>query len=53
VVTWHDRTTVQRVFLAISAAVILLVAALCATPAVRPGALGRAARRVRARRQAG
>lgn len=52
VVTWGDRTTVQRVFLTAMAVVVLFVAAICAVTAIRPGALGRVARRARERRTA-
>ena len=52
VVTWDDRTTAQRVFLAGMAAFIGLFVVLCGTAALRPGALGRAARRGREKRLA-
>ncbi len=51
VVTWHDRSTPQRVFLVVMAVLTLLVAAICAVTAIRPGALGRAAKRARHRRR--
>lgn len=50
VVTWDDRTTLQRVFLCGMAGLVGIVALVCGTAALRPGALGRAARRARERR---
>lgn len=52
VITWDDRTTVQRVFLTGMAAFFGIFVVLCATAALRPGALGRAARRGREKRLA-
>ena len=52
VVTWGDLSWLQRVSLLLVILPALLVAALCLTSAARPGSLGRAARRARARRQA-
>ncbi len=53
VVTWSDRSVALRVFLVLAVLPVLLVAALCLTSALRPGSLGRAARRARARRASG
>ena len=47
-----DRSTWLAVVLVVLCLPVLLVVALCLTSAVRPGALGRAARRSRARRRA-
>lgn len=52
VLTWGDRTTVQRVFLTGMAAFFGIFVVLCATAALKPGALGRAARKGRAKRLA-
>ncbi len=52
VVTWGDRSVALRVFLVAAVIPVLLVAGLCLASALRPGSLGRAARRARARRAA-
>ncbi len=51
-VTWGDLSWLQRVSLLMVVLPVLLVAGLCFSSAARPGSLGRAARRSRARRQA-
>ena len=54
VVTRLDgRTLWVQVLLVLLVAPVVLVAGLCLVSAMRPGALGRAARRARARRQRG
>ena len=52
VITWGDRTNVQRVFLCVMVAFFMLFVVLCLASALRPGSLGRFARRGRARRMA-
>ena len=51
VTTFSDHSTLVRVYLVLAVLPVLLVVALCLASALRPGSLGRAARRVRARRQ--
>jgi hypothetical protein len=50
VATWGDRSTLQRVFLTGMALFVLFFAGICLASALRPGSLGRAARRAKARR---
>ncbi len=52
VVIWGNRSVALRVFLVAVVVPVLLVASLCVASALRPGSLGRAARRARARRAA-
>lgn len=52
VTTFGDRSVLVQVFLVCAVAPVLLVAGLCAASALRPGCLGRAARRARTRRAA-
>lgn len=51
VTTLDDQSTVGKVALVVLALPFVLLAALCLASAARPGSLGRAARRARARRQ--
>ena len=51
VTTFGDRSVAVRVYLVVAVAPVVLVALLCACSALRPGSLGRAARRARARRR--
>ncbi len=51
VTTFDDRSTVARIALVVLALPFLLLVVLCLASALRPGSLGRAARRARARRQ--
>lgn len=50
VVTWGDQSVALRIFLVAAVIPVLLVAGLCLASALRPGSLGRAVRRARARR---
>ena len=47
---WDDMAGWVRVVVAVLSVPVLLVVALCLASALRPGSLGRAARRARARR---
>lgn len=47
--TFGDRTVLVRVFLVLAIVPVLLIAGLCLASALRPGSLGRAARRRRPR----
>ncbi len=49
--TFGDHSTLVQVWLVLLALPVLLVAVLCLASALRPGSLGRAARRARARRR--
>ncbi len=49
--TFDTRTLPVKVFLVFAIAPVLLVAGLCLSSALRPGSLGRAARRLRERRR--
>ncbi len=49
---WGDMRVWVRVVVAVLSLPVLLVVVLCLASAARPGSLGRAARRARARRQA-
>ena len=49
--TFASRTLAVKVFLVFAIAPVLLVAGLCLSSALRPGSLGRAARRMRERRR--
>lgn len=49
VTAFNDRSGLVQVFLVVALAPVLLVAALCAASALRPGSLGRAVRRRRRR----
>ena len=51
VTTFSDHGRLLQVYLVVAVLPVLLVVGLCASSALRPGSLGRAARRVRARRQ--
>jgi threonine/homoserine/homoserine lactone efflux protein len=51
VTTFGDRGLTVQVFLVVAVVPTVLVALLCACSALRPGSLGRAARRARARRR--
>jgi hypothetical protein len=52
VITWDDRTNVQRVFLTGMALFFGIFVVLCGIAALKPGALGRFAQRGRAKRLA-
>ena len=49
--TFDDRSLPVQVFLVFALVPVLLVAGLCLSSALRPGSLGRAARRLRSRRR--
>jgi uncharacterized membrane protein YhaH (DUF805 family) len=49
--TYGDHSTLVQLWLVLLALPVLLVAVLCLASALRPGSLGRAARRARARRR--
>jgi hypothetical protein len=49
---WGDLRVWVRVVVVLVSLPVLLVAGLCVASAARPGSLGRAARKARARRQA-
>ena len=51
--TFGDHGLVIQVFLVFVVVLVLLVAVPCAASALRPGSVGRAARRLRARRRSG
>lgn len=51
VTTFGDRSGLLQVYLVVAVVPVLLVVGLCLASAIRPGSLGRAARRARARRQ--
>ncbi len=51
VTTFPDHSRLLQVYLVVAVLPVLLVAGLCAASALRPGSLGRAARRLRARRR--
>jgi hypothetical protein len=51
VVTFGDHSRLVQVYLVVVALPVLLVVGLCLASALRPGSLGRAARRARARRR--
>ena len=48
--TWDQHGALVRVYLVLAVLLILLVVVPCLSSALRPGSLGRAARRLRARR---
>ena len=50
VTTFSDHSRLVQVYLVIAVLPVLLVVGLCLASALRPGSLGRAARRARARR---
>ena len=49
--TFGDHSGLVQTYLVVVALPVLLVAGLCLASALRPGSLGRAARRARARRR--
>jgi threonine/homoserine/homoserine lactone efflux protein len=51
VTTFADHSRVLQAYLVVLVVPVLLVAGLCAASALRPGSLGRALRRLRARRR--
>ncbi len=50
VTTFSDHSRLVQAYLVLAVLPVLLVAGLCLASALRPGSLGRAARRARARR---
>ena len=50
--TFDDRSLPVQIFLVVMVVPVLLVVGLCLASALRPGSLGRAARRLRARSSA-
>ena len=53
VTTFSDHSRLLQVYLVIAVLPVLLIVGLCLASALRPGSLGRAARRARARRSRG
>ena len=51
VTTFSDHSRVLQVYLVVVVVPVLFVAGLCLASALRPGSLGRAVRRLRARRR--
>jgi hypothetical protein len=51
VTTFSDHSRLLQVYLVLLVVPVLLVAGLCLSSALRPGSLGRAVRRLRARRR--
>jgi len=51
VTTFGDHSTLINIYLLVAVVPVLLLVGLCLSSALRPGSLGRAARRARARRQ--
>ena len=51
VTTWSDHSHLVQAYLLVPVLFVLLFVGLCLSSALRPGSLGRAARRARARRR--